>query len=89
MCPCLGLGLFMSYLCDLFPIFSLIFIVIGDITSLKQSNFFFYILRISLIYLFWMTTWMKKMNNFQIAKVQLQGVAWLVTYKSVPCKIRV
>ena len=30
---CLGLGLFMSYLCDLFMIFSLIFIVINDITS--------------------------------------------------------
>ena len=25
-----------------------------------------------------MITWMKKMNNFQKVKVQLQGVAWLL-----------
>ena len=36
-CPCLGLDLFMSYLFDLFFIFSLIFIVINDITSFKQT----------------------------------------------------
>ena len=41
-CPCLGLGLFMSYLCDLCDIFifSLIFIVIDHITSLKQTHLF-------------------------------------------------
>ena len=37
--PCLGL--FMSYLCDLFFIFSLIFIVINHITSIKQTHLFF------------------------------------------------
>ena len=26
-------------------------------------------------YYFWMITWMKNVNNFQIAKFQLQGVA--------------
>ena len=26
-------------------------------------------------YYFWMTTWMKNVNSFQIAKVQPQGVA--------------
>ena len=27
------------------------------------------------IYYFWMITWMKNVNNFQLAKVQPQGVA--------------
>ena len=35
--PCLGLGLLMSYLCNLFFIFSLFFIVIYHITSFKQT----------------------------------------------------
>ena len=46
--PCLGLGLFMSYLCGLFFIFSLIFIVINHITSFKQA---YLILNIFLLYL--------------------------------------
>ena len=40
LCPCLGLDLLMSYLCDLSFIFSLVFIVIyftNHITSLKQA----------------------------------------------------
>ena len=41
LCLCLGLGLFMSYLCDLFSIFSLIFIVIYHEVSLKQTQLFF------------------------------------------------
>ena len=40
MCPCLGLGLFMSYFCDLFFISSLIFIAINHITSWKQAQLF-------------------------------------------------
>ena len=48
LCPCLGLGLFMSYLCDLFFIFSLISIVINHITSSKQNKYLhLYIFRIS------------------------------------------
>ena len=39
--PCLALGLFMSYFCDLFFIFSLIFITINNITSWKEINLFF------------------------------------------------
>ena len=39
--PCLGLGLFMSYLGDLFYISSLIFIAIHSRTSLKQTHSFF------------------------------------------------
>ena len=38
--PCLDLGLFMSYLLDLFFIFNLIFITINHIT-LKQTRLFF------------------------------------------------
>ena len=37
--PCLGLGLFMSNFCDLFLIFSPVFIAI-DHMSLKQTHFF-------------------------------------------------
>ena len=40
-CPCLGLGLFMSFLFYLFFTFSLIFIVINHIMSLKQTHLFF------------------------------------------------
>ena len=39
--PCLGLGVFMSYLCILFLFFSLIFIVINHITSLNQMYLIF------------------------------------------------
>ena len=41
LCPCLGVGLFMLYLCDLFLIFSLIFVAISHIISLKQAQLFF------------------------------------------------
>ena len=41
LCPCPGVGLFMSYLYDLFFIFSLIFIVIYYIISFKQTYLFF------------------------------------------------
>ena len=41
LCPCLGLGQFMSCLCDLFFIFSLIFVIIDLITSFKQMYLFF------------------------------------------------
>ena len=39
--PCVGLDLRMSYLCDQFFIFSLIFIVINHATSLKQMHLLF------------------------------------------------
>ena len=41
LCPCLSRGLLMSYLCDLFYIFSLISIAINYITSLKQAHLAF------------------------------------------------
>ena len=68
---CLGLDLFMLYLCDLFFIFSLIFIIINHVTVLKQFFIFF---RIAPCH-FWIIMWMNKANNFQIAKGQPQGVA--------------
>ena len=40
LCQCLGLGLYMSYLCEVFFIFSLIFIDINHITSFKQTYIF-------------------------------------------------
>ena len=39
--PCLGLSLFISYLCDLFFIFNLIFIAINSIASSKQTRLVF------------------------------------------------
>ena len=39
--PCLGLGLFMPHPCDLFFIFSLIFVVTNHITPFKQTYLFF------------------------------------------------
>ena len=38
LCPCLGLGLLMLYLCDLFFILTLIFIVIKYIYNLIKTN---------------------------------------------------
>ena len=40
LCLCLSLARFMSYLCDLFFIFSLIFSALDHITSLKQVQLF-------------------------------------------------
>ena len=71
------LGLFMSFLCDLFFVFSLIFIVINHITSFKQTSLFF-VYFLKYLQLFWIITWMKNANNFQIVKVQPQGVAQLL-----------
>ena len=62
--------LFMSYLCDLFFIFTFIFIMIHRIISWIQTHLFFCLFfRICPNY-FVMITWMKNLNNFQIAKVQ-------------------
>ena len=66
---CLSLGLFMSYFYDLFFIFSLIFIAINHITSLKWAHLFF--IYFSEYFLFFLDNdVMKNVNNFQIAKVQ-------------------
>ena len=58
---CLGLGL--SYLCNLFFIFSLVFIVINHITSFKQTYLFFALFftffRMSLIIFGWWRRWRK------------------------------
>ena len=64
----------MSYLGDPFFFFSLIFIVINRITSLKQTHLFFiHILEYLLLFLD--DNKMKKADDFQIAKVQPQCVA--------------
>ena len=51
LCPCLGLDLFMSYLCDQFFTFSLIFILINHITSFKQRHFSVHFLEYLLLFL--------------------------------------
>ena len=77
LCSCLCLGLFMSYLCDLFFVFSLIFIVINHTSSLKETYLFLAHFQ-NVSYYFWMITWMKKVNNFQKLKVQPKDVAQLL-----------
>ena len=73
LCPCLDLGLFMSYICDLFFIVIFIFIMINCISQEYRDTYSFdYFYDVS--YYFW-TIWTKNANNFQIAKVQSQGVA--------------
>ena len=75
MCPCLDLGLLISYQCDLLFIFSFIFIVINHITSFKQTYLFFvHFLERLLLFL----DDNVEANNFQIAKDQPQGVTQLL-----------
>ena len=76
LCLSLDLGLFMSYLCDLF----FLFIMINRIISLIQTHLFFCLFFQNMSYYFWMITWMKNVNNFQIGKVQPQDVAWPLVY---------
>ena len=64
----------MSYICDLFFIFSLIFIVINHITSLKQAKLFFVIF-LEYLLLPLDDNVDEKVNDFQIAKIQPQGFA--------------
>ena len=92
LCPCLGLCIFISYLCDLFFIFSLIFIVINHIPSLKQSHFFLHFLEDLLIFL----DNNKKANIFKKWKFNLWVMLSFclifcqfqpgVAYKSVACE---
>ena len=74
LCPYLGLGRFMSYLWDLFFIFISIFSMINRIISWKQTHLFF-CLFFRICSIIFGDNAMKNANNFQIAKVQSQGVA--------------
>ena len=64
----------MSYICDLFFNFSLIFIVINHINTFKQVFAFLYIL-LGYLQLFLDDNMDEESECFQIAKVQSQGVA--------------
>ena len=79
----------MSYLCVLFFISCLTVIVTNHIAPLKLMHLFFVHCQIS-PNTFWVTTWMKKTNYLQKAKVQRQGVLLSfrsgVSYKSVAYK---
>ena len=66
-CPCLDLGLFISYLCDLI----FIFIMIDRIISWIQAHLFFCLLSRICPIIFGWSTWI----IFQLAKVQPQDVA--------------
>ena len=68
----LDLDLFTSYLCDLVFISVFSFIMINRVNT---DTFVLLLIFQNMSYYFWMTTWMKNVKNFQIAKVQTQGVA--------------
>ena len=59
---------FMSYLYHLFLIFIFIFIMINSIISWIQTQMFFCFFFYNISYYFWMISWMKNVNNFQIAR---------------------
>ena len=70
LCPCLGLGQFMPYLCDIFFIFSLIFIVIIYISSLKQTQLFF------VLFLEYLLSFLDdSVNEFSNSESSVPGVA--------------
>ena len=77
LCPCQRLSLFMSYLLDLYFIFSLIFFAINDIFSFIYAHMFLHIFQ-NISYYLWMIMWMKKPHNFLIPKVQPQHVVQLL-----------
>ena len=60
-------SIYISYLCDLYFIFILIFIMVNRIILWIQTHLLFC--------LFLMAILMKNVSNFQITKVQPQGVA--------------
>ena len=84
LCSCLGLGLFLPFLCDLFFIFSLIFInyitiiktiIINNYFLLLKQTYLFFVHFLEKKHCFWIITWVKKANNFQIVKILPHGVA--------------
>ena len=73
LCPYLDLGLFMLYLCNLFFIF--IFSMVNCMIQWMQTHICSSTYFLEYFLFLWMITWIKNVNNFQIAKVQYQGVA--------------
>ena len=62
------------YLCDLFFIFIFIFIMITYIIAWIQIHLHSCLFYKNMSYYFWMITWIKNVNIFQIPKVQPQRV---------------
>ena len=80
----------------LFFISIFVFIMINHIISWIQTHLFFLLIFKKMFYCFWMITLLMNVNNFQIAKVQPEGVVRIcmifwefqlgVTYVSVAYK---
>ena len=66
LCPCLNLGLFMSYLYDLFSLFIFIFIMINWIISRIQSKFVAWKQESLMLIFFVMRKWYLKLNILKI-----------------------
>ena len=77
LCRYLGLDLFMSNLCNLFFIFTLIFVVINHITSSKQTYLFFFVIFLEYLLLFLDNNVDEKSRYFSNSKSYPQGVAYL------------
>ena len=74
MCPCLDLGLFMSYLCD--PFFTLIFVFVMNNRIISRNRYTCsFTCFWEYVPLFLNDDVMKNANNYQTAKVLPQGVA--------------
>ena len=69
--PCLDLGLFLLYLCDLIFIFILIFVMIN---RMNTDTLVLLLIFQNMSYYLWMITWMKNVHNFWVGKVQPQCV---------------
>ena len=91
LCPCLSLGLFKSYLCNLFFIFSLIFIVIDHITSSNQTHLLF--VHVLEFYLFLDDNVDEESGQFSCSKSSASGCclafAWFFANFSLALLIKV
>ena len=70
------IGIFMSYLYYLFFISIFIFIMINHTISVNSKKITFWHIFNKMFRYFWIITWMKKANIFQMSKVQSQGATW-------------
>ena len=84
--PYLELVLHMSYLCDLFFIFSLIFVTINHKISFALTYLFFINFFQNILFYFWVITLIKKVNNF--LKKQKFSLRALFSFCFIFCQLQ-
>ena len=77
---CQGVGLFMSYLCDLLFIFSLIFIFINHITSIKTDAFVFFLHFLEYLLLFLYDNVDEESKKFSNSESSVSGCCLAFAY---------